>query len=68
MKASRGGRAGFAAAAEEEEDVLVNVLAAGVADEAGFGAAAGAGAGAGAGAFESNEFEIPPDAACAGAV
>lgn len=66
MKASRGGRAGLAAAAEEEEDVLVNVLAAGVADEAGFGAAAGAGAGAGA--FESNEFEIPPDAACAGAV
>ena len=66
----------MAAAAEEEEDVLVNVLAAGVADEAGFGAAAGAGAGAGvytgagagAGAFESNEFEIPPDAACAGAV
>ena len=56
----------MAAAAEEEEDVLVNVLAAGVADEAGFGAAAGAGAGAGA--FESNEFEIPPDAACAGAV
>ena len=68
----------MAAAAEEEEDVLVNVLAAGVADEAGFVAAAGAGAGAGAGvytgagagagAFESNEFEIPPDAACAGAV
>jgi hypothetical protein len=58
----------LAAAADKEEDVLVNVLAAGVADEAGFVAAAGAGAGAGAGAFESNEFEIPPDAACAGAV